>query len=88
MLDLCDITPGTSVFCDLLIVFVIKRLSSVFDALRDSNLLNPRKLSLHLAQPIDTGAGFKPLVDTNPNLKSTYINEDAGFNDKLEKDLV
>ena len=73
-------------FCALLLVFVIARLSSLFDALRDSKLLNPSKLSLYLDQPIDTGAYFKPILDSNLNLNSKYINEDAGFDDEREKD--
>ena len=61
---------------------------SNIDALRDSSLLNPRKLYLYLAQPNDTGADFKPVVNSNPNLSFIYINEDAGFEDEREKDCV
>ena len=53
----------------------------------DSNLLNPRKMFLYLAQPIDSVADFEPVVNSNPNLNSIYINEDAGFDDEREKDL-
>ena len=66
----------------------VVQLSSLFDALRDSNLLNLCKLSLYLAQPIYTGADFKPIVNSNPNLNCIYINEDGGFDDEHEKDLV
>ena len=65
-----------------------RRLGSLFDALSDSNFLNPRKLFLCLAQPIDTGAYFEPIVKSNQNLNCIYINEDAKFDDKREKDLV
>ena len=55
---------------------------------KDSILLNPRKLSLYIAHPIDTGADFKPRVNSNPNLNCTYIVEHSGFDDDREKDLV
>ena len=64
------------------------RLSSLFDPLSDPKLLNLCKLSFYLAQPMYTGADFKPIVNSNPNLNCIYINEDAGFNDEPEKDLV
>ena len=88
VLDLCDITPGTSAFCALFLFFVIARLSSLFDALSDSNFLIRRKLILYLAQPIDSGADFEPIVNSNPNLNCIYINDDAWFDDEREKDLV
>ena len=55
---------------------------------KDSNLLNPRKLSLYLVHKIDTGADFKPIVDSNPNLNCTNIVDHSGFDDEREKDLV
>ena len=88
VLDLCDITPGTNAFCALFLFFLIARLNSLFDALSDSKLLIPRKLLLYLAQPIDSGADFEPIVNSNPNLNCIYINDDAGFDDEREKDLV
>ena len=65
-----------------------RRLSSLGDALRDSNLLNPLNPSLYLAQPIDAGADFKPTVNSKPNLNCIYIDEDARFDDERENDLV
>ena len=50
--------------------------------------MNPRKLSLHLAQPIDTGADYKPIINSNPNLNYIYINEDVGLDEGREKDCV
>ena len=65
-----------------------RRLSSLGDALRDSNLLNPRNSFLYLAQPIDAGADFKPIVNSKLNLNCIYIDEDARFDDERENDLV
>ena len=65
-----------------------RRLISLFDALSDSSLSNPRNLSLHIAQPFDAGADFKPIVNSKPNLNCIYINEDAKFDDECEKELV
>ena len=40
VLDLCDIVAVNNLFSVLFVVFVIARLSSLLDALRDSNILN------------------------------------------------
>ena len=87
VLDLRNIIPGipissvVSCFFDCKIELVIRCIEGLF-------LLNFRKLFLYLAQPIDTGADFEPIVNPNPNLNCIYINEDAGFDDDREKDLV
>ena len=87
VLDLRDITPGVAIssvvfcFCDCKIEHVIRCIQGLF-------LLNPRKLFLYLAQPIGTGADFEPAVNSIPNSNCIYINEDAGFDDGREKDLV
>ena len=65
-----------------------RRLSSIFDASSDSNLVNPCSFSLHLAQLIDARADFKPIVNWKSNLNGIYINEDAMFDDECEKDSV
>ena len=59
-----------SVFCVSFVVFMIPILRLLLDAFRNSNLLNLRNLPLYHAQSIDTGAYFKHILDSSPDLNS------------------